>query len=50
MIRRGWEALPGSLPMRVLIVVVIVLALLVTLHFVYTWMGDRLIDPGGGIG
>ncbi len=48
--RRLWETLPGPLPVRVIITIVLVAALLVALHFVYTWMGNTYLDTGGGIG
>jgi hypothetical protein len=49
-IRRAFEALPGPLWTRLLISIIVVLALLVALHFIYTWMGDSFLDTGGGIG
>lgn len=50
MIRRAFRALPGPLPVRIVIAVVLVAALLVALHFFYDWLGRLLLDPGGGIG
>ena len=48
--RRIWEALLGPLPFRVVVALVLVAALLVALHFFYTWAGDTFLDTGGGIG
>ncbi len=50
MIRRFFEGLPGPLAVRVAISLVLVAALLVALHFVYTWMGNSFLDTGGGVG
>ncbi len=50
MIRRGFRALPGPLPVRIVETLVLVAVLLVALHFFYTWLGQVLVDPGGGIG
>ncbi len=50
MIRRGFNALPGPLPVRILEAAILVAVLLVALHFFYTWLGQVLLDPGGGIG
>jgi hypothetical protein len=49
-IRRFFNALPGPLAVRIILAVGIVIALLVALHFIYTWMGDLFLDTGGGIG
>ncbi len=48
--RTLFQALPGPLYVRILISLVILAALLVALHFVYTWMGDTFLDTGGGVG
>ncbi len=48
--RRIFEALPGSLPVRILISAVLIAALLVALHFFYTWVGNNYLDTGGGVG
>ena len=48
--RRAFDALPGPIPVKVVISVVIVVVVAVVLHFVYTWMGNTLLDPGGGVG
>ena len=50
MIRRGFQALPGPLPIRVVIAVAIVAVALVGLHFFYEWLGNLLLDTGGTIG
>ena len=48
--RRAFLALPGPMPVKVVIAVVIVLVALVVLHFVYEWMGNTFLDTGGGVG
>ena len=50
MIRRGFHALPGPLPARIALTVVIVAAALVALHFFYEWLGNLLLDTGGTLG
>jgi len=41
--------LPGPMPVKVLLAVVIVVLALVALFFVYDWMGANLLDSGGSI-
>ena len=48
--KRAFLALPGPTPVKVLLAVVIVAAALVALFFIYEWMGENLLDSGGGIG
>jgi hypothetical protein len=48
--RRLFFALPGPLPIRIAISVVIVAVVLVALHFIYEWMGTTLLDTGGTLG
>ena len=50
MIRRGFRALPGPLPVRIAIAFVIVAIALVGLHFFYEWLGNLLLDTGGTVG
>ncbi len=50
MIRSAFRALPGPLPVRVVIAVAVVVALLLALNVFYDWLGRLLLDPGGGIG
>jgi hypothetical protein len=49
LIRKLYNALPGSAPLRVVIFVVIVLIVLVLLGFVFDAAGT-LLDDGGTIG
>ena len=49
-IPRGFRALPGPLPVRILESVVIVAAFLVALHFFYEWAGNTFLDTGGAVG
>ena len=48
--RAMFDRLPGVLPVRILIVAVLIVILAVALNFLYSWMGDSLLDSGGGIG
>jgi hypothetical protein len=50
MIRRGFQALPGPLPIRIVTAALIVAVALVALHFFYEWLGNLLLDTGGTIG
>jgi hypothetical protein len=47
--RRLFNALPGPLPARVLIVVGLLAVLLVALFLLFEWAGD-LLDSGGVVG
>jgi hypothetical protein len=47
--KRAFNALPGPVPVKVLVAVVLVAILLVILNFVYDWMGN-VLDSGGTIG
>ena len=48
--RRAFHALPGPLPVKVALAAVIIVVFLVALFWVYDWMGQNLLDTGGGIG
>jgi hypothetical protein len=48
-VRRLFAALPGSTPLRVLQMVVILAAAVVALYFLFEWAGD-LLDSGGVVG
>lgn len=50
MIRRGFQALPGPLGVRIALAVIIVAVFLVGLHFFYEWLGNTLLDTGGTVG
>ncbi len=50
LLRRFFEALPGPLAVRIVISLVLIAALLVALHFFYTWLGNNYLDTGGGVG
>lgn len=50
MIRRLFKSLPGPLPVKVLLAVVIVAVLLVALFFFYDWLGTNFLDTGGTLG
>lgn len=48
--KRAFLAIPGPMPVKVIVAVVVVAVLLVVLHFVYEWMGSTFLDTGGGVG
>ena len=48
--RRAFLALPGPMPVKILLAIVIVVVALIVLHFVYEWMGNTFLDSGGGVG
>lgn len=50
MIRRLFQSLPGPLPVRLLIALVIVAVFLVALFFFYEWVGSTFLDTGGTLG
>jgi hypothetical protein len=47
--RRLWAMLPGPFPVRAVIVILALAALLVALFFLFEWAGD-LLDSGGVVG
>ena len=49
MLKRMWDALPGSTPVKAIEAVLIVLAVLVVLGVAFEYLG-RLLDDGGVIG
>ncbi len=48
--KRAFLALPGPMPVKVLLAVIIVIAVIIALLFIYDWMGENLLDTGGGVG
>ena len=50
MIKSFYNALPGPTAFRMFAMLIVLAAVLVALHFIYTWMGDNLLDTGGSIG
>lgn len=46
---RLFNGLPGPKPVKVLLAGVIIVAAFIALMFVYDWMGNNLLDSGGGI-
>ena len=48
--RRAFLALPGPMPVKILLAIVIVIVALIVLNFVYEWMGNTFLDSGGGVG
>lgn len=49
MARRMFRALPGPLPVRIILATIIFVVALIALMFVYDWMGANLLDSGGTI-
>ena len=47
--KRAFLSLPGPMVVKVIIAIVIVIAALIALNFIYDWMGNFL-DSGGNIG
>jgi hypothetical protein len=49
MIKRLFFALPGPRPVQVVLAAAVLVLAFVALMFVYDWMGNNLLDSGGGI-
>jgi len=47
--KRAFLSLPGPMVVKVILAIIIVIAALVALNFIYDWMGNFL-DSGGNIG
>ena len=47
--KRLFNRLPGPLPVKIILAVIIVIIALVALFFIYDWMGRTLLDSGGSI-
>jgi len=47
--KRLFNRLPGPLPVRAILAVIILAIALIALFFVYDWMGTTLLDSGGTI-
>ena len=48
--KRAFLMLPGPIPVKVLITLALAIIVLISLHFIYEWMGNTFLDTGGGIG
>ena len=48
--KRAFLALPGPMPVKVLLAVSFVIAVIIALLFIYDWMGENHLDTGGGVG
>ena len=48
--KQWFLGLPGPMPLKVVIAVVVAIAAIVALFFVYDWIGTSLLDSGGTIG
>lgn len=49
MAQRLFRTLPGPNPVKIVLATLVVLGALVTLMFVYDWMGANFLDSGGVI-
>ena len=47
--KRLFNRLPGPLPVRIVLAVMIVIIAVILLFFIYDWMGNTLLDSGGTI-
>ncbi len=47
--KRAFLSLPGPMAVKVILAIVIVIAVLIALNYIYEWMGNFL-DSGGQIG
>lgn len=47
--KRAFRSLPGPMAVKVVLAIIIVIAALIALNFIYEWMGNFL-DSGGNIG
>lgn len=48
--KRLYQSLPGPAPVKILLALAIVVALLIALGFLYDWVGGNFLDTGGTIG
>jgi len=48
--KRAFLALPGPMPVKALLTLVIIVIAVIALFFIYDWMGEMFLDTGGGIG
>ncbi|MFO7700594.1 MAG: hypothetical protein R6W79_08330 [Acidimicrobiia bacterium] len=48
--KKAFLALPGPIPIKVLLAIIIVVVFFIVLFSVYDWMGANLLDSGGGVG
>ncbi|MEN8040713.1 MAG: hypothetical protein ABFR95_04330 [Actinomycetota bacterium] len=49
MAKRMFNALPGPKPVKIVLAVIIFVVAFIALMYVYDWMGNNLLDSGGGI-
>jgi hypothetical protein len=48
--KRAFLTLPGPIPVKVVLAIVIITVGLIVLFFTYEWMGENLLDNGGTLG
>ena len=49
-IPRAFRLLPGPLGVQMIQATFVLLAVLIALHFIYSWMGILMLDQGGTVG
>ena len=47
--KKAFLSLPGPMAVKVILAAIILVVGLITLFFVYDWMGSTLLDSGGTI-
>jgi hypothetical protein len=48
--KKAFLALPGPIPVKIVLAVIAFVVFFVVLFSVYDWMGANLLDSGGGVG
>ncbi len=48
--KKAFLALPGPMPIKAVLAIIIVVVFITVLFSVYDWMGANLLDSGGGVG
>ena len=48
--KSAFMMLPGPIPVKILITIILAIIVLISLHYIYEWMGNVFLDTGGGIG
>ncbi len=47
--KRLFNRLPGPLPVKIVLALIIIVIALIALFYIYDWMGTALLDSGGTI-
>jgi hypothetical protein len=48
--KQWFLGLPGPMPLKVVVALVVAIAAIVVLFLVYDWIGTNMLDSGGTIG